>query len=29
VVNPDRELRRVAGERGWTVRTFRKTLGGG
>jgi HAD superfamily hydrolase (TIGR01490 family) len=27
VVNPDRELRRVAGERGWPVRTFRRTLG--
>lgn len=27
-VNPDRELRRVAGERGWAVRIFRRTLGG-
>lgn len=27
VVNPDRALRRIAGERGWSVRTFRRTLG--
>lgn len=26
-VNPDRELRRVAGERGWAVRIFRTPLG--
>ena len=26
-VNPDRELRRVAGERGWPVRRFHETLG--
>jgi HAD superfamily hydrolase (TIGR01490 family) len=27
-VNPDRELRRIAGERGWPVRRYRETLGG-
>ncbi|GIU93657.1 MAG: hypothetical protein KatS3mg012_0114 [Gaiellaceae bacterium] len=27
VVNPDRELRRVATARGWPVRAFRRTLG--
>jgi HAD superfamily hydrolase (TIGR01490 family) len=26
-VNPDRELRRVAGERGWAVRIYSRTLG--
>lgn len=26
-VNPDRDLRRVAGERGWPVRIFSRTLG--
>lgn len=26
-VNPDRELRRIALERGWPIRTFRRTLG--
>lgn len=28
-VNPDRELRRVAGERGWPVRRYRELLGTG
>ena len=26
-VNPDRELKRIAGERGWPVRWFREQLG--
>ncbi|MFO7571357.1 MAG: HAD-IB family hydrolase [Gaiellaceae bacterium] len=28
-VNPDRELRRIAGERGWAIRVYRETLGSG